>query len=104
MNRIFQQNDKINGEYGMPITYTLRGKRQDQAIEREGTLTDEQLAEVDINQDSALINLAIRHLHAQGFLVDWEECTLDKGNDQPADTYIRHKKRWTHNSKVPNRK
>jgi hypothetical protein len=84
----------------MPISYTLRGKRQDQVIERTGTLTDEQLAEVNVDQDSAVINLAIRNLHAQGFIVEWEECTLDRGNDQPVETYVRYKKRWTPSSKV----
>ena len=84
----------------MPITYTLRGKRQDQDFEQSGTLTESQLTGVTIEQDSALINVAIRTLHAQGLVVEWEECTLDKGNDQPAERYIRYKKRWTPAAKV----
>ncbi len=87
----------------MTTHYRLRGKQRDQPIEREGTLTEEQLAGVDANQDAAKINAAIRELHKQDTDAEWEECVLTDTSTQHEDTYIRYKKRWTHSSKIHSR-
>lgn len=78
----------------MSIHYVLRGKKQAQDVEHEGTLNDEQLAGVNINQDTALINVAIRTLRAQGIEAEWQECVLDTAANE-AQTYTFYKKRWT---------
>jgi hypothetical protein len=88
----------------MAIHYKLRGKQQDQSIEHEGVLTEEQLVGINLAQDSAKINAAIRELHKQGIGAEWEECTLKDTSLESEETYIRYKKRWTHSSKVPARK
>lgn len=87
----------------MTTHYRLRGKQKDQPIEREGTLTAEQLAGVDTNQDAAKINAAIRELLKQDMDAAWEECILTDTSTQHEDTYIRYKKRWTHSSKIHSR-
>ncbi|GCE18162.1 hypothetical protein [Dictyobacter kobayashii] len=78
----------------MPIHYILRGKQQAQDFEHEGMLSEEQLSGVDIRQDTALINVAIRTLRSQGIEAEWQECVLESA-ERPAQTYIRYKKRWT---------
>jgi hypothetical protein len=87
----------------MTTHFKLRGKQQDRSIEREGTLTEELLAEVEANQDAAKINVAIRELHKQDIDAEWEECVLTDTSTQQEDTYIRYKKRWTHSSKIHTR-
>ena len=84
----------------MAIQYTLRGKQHDQPIEREGTLTEEQLVGIKDNRDTATINIAIRELHRQGTSAEWEECTLKDTSTQNEEIYIRYKKRWTNRSKI----
>jgi hypothetical protein len=87
----------------MTTHYKLRGKQQNQPIEREGILTEEQLVGVDANQDAAKINVAIRELHKQDIDAEWEACVLTDTSTQHEDTYIRYKKRWTHSSKIHSR-
>lgn len=87
----------------MALHYRLRGKQQGQSIEREGILTEEQLVGVEVNQDAAKINAAIRELHKQDTDAEWEACVLTDTSTQLEDTYIRYKKRWTHSSKIHSR-
>ncbi|GCF11954.1 hypothetical protein [Dictyobacter arantiisoli] len=84
----------------MAIRYKLSGKQQDQLIEREGTLADEQLTGVNVKQDTALINAALRTLQAAGVVAEWEKCTLQHDEEAEEQVYIRYKKRWTHSSKI----
>jgi hypothetical protein len=85
----------------MIIQYQLRGKRQDESIEREGSLTEEQLADSSMNQDTARINAAIRELHKQGTIAEWQECTLKNVTTQEEKIYVRYKKRWTQRKQIP---
>ncbi|GLV57643.1 hypothetical protein KDH_44790 [Dictyobacter sp. S3.2.2.5] len=78
----------------MSIHYVLRGKTQVQDVEREGTLSDEQLVGVKISQDTALINVVIRTLRTQGIEAEWQECVLD-GDAAGTRIYTFYKKRWT---------
>ncbi|GCE25973.1 hypothetical protein KDA_14570 [Dictyobacter alpinus] len=78
----------------MAIHYTLRGTRQEQSIEQEGTLTPEQLVGVNLKQDTALINVAIRSLRTQGIEAQWQECILEDTETNQTRTYTVYKKRW----------
>jgi hypothetical protein len=87
----------------MSIQYTLSGKQQNLPIEQKGTFTEQQLQGVDVHQDTALINIAIRDLRAQNIEAEWEACTLayttEDSTDPQLQEYIRYKKRWTSRSK-----
>ena len=87
----------------MAIHYTLSGKLQNQSIEQKGTFTEQQLQGVAVHQETALINKAIRELHAQNIEAEWEACTLEYTTEDSIDShiqeYIRYKKRWTPRSK-----
>lgn len=84
----------------MPIEYVLRGTQQGKPIEREGELTNEQISEDELKQDSAVINVVIRNLKIDGPAIEWEECLLKDASIGKEDLYKRHKKRWTHASKI----